>query len=66
MCTDPGEMEELPKSNAIVAAVAHEAYLSLGSSAVVGKLKTGGVFADVKSTFESTDLERAGIDVWRL
>ncbi len=46
---------------------AHEAYLSLGSSAVVGKLQTGGAYqADVKSTFDSTDLERAGIDVWRL
>lgn len=66
MSTDPGELEELPTSDAIVAAEAHEAYLSVRSSAVVGKLKTGGVFADVKLTFDSTYLARAGIDVWRL
>lgn len=66
MSSYPGERGELSISDAIVAAAAHEAYLSLGSSAVVGKLQTGGVFADVKSTFDSTDLERAGIDVWSL
>jgi UDP-N-acetyl-D-glucosamine/UDP-N-acetyl-D-galactosamine dehydrogenase len=46
-------------------AVAHRAFLSLGS-ALGEKLAPGGCFIDVKSQFKREALEAAGYKVWRL
>jgi UDP-N-acetyl-D-galactosamine dehydrogenase len=57
----------LPKADAIVAAVAHKEFLSCPTATLVGKLKQGGVFVDVKSQFDRTALAAAGVTkVWRL
>jgi UDP-N-acetyl-D-galactosamine dehydrogenase len=58
--------EDLPRADAIVAAVAHRAFLDLETEDLARKLIKGGAFMDVKATFESARLESAGIRVWRL
>jgi UDP-N-acetyl-D-galactosamine dehydrogenase len=58
--------DALPRATAIVAAVAHEAYLKEPVSRLVGKLVPGGVFTDVKSIHDQAALEAAGVVVWRL
>jgi UDP-N-acetyl-D-glucosamine/UDP-N-acetyl-D-galactosamine dehydrogenase len=57
--------DELPRAEALVVAVAHRAFLSLGS-ALGEKLAPGGCFIDVKSQFKREALEAAGYRVWRL
>jgi len=51
--------------DAVVFAVAHRAYLTMGPSKVFGMVKPGGVFVDVKSAFEPQHAER-GIRYWSL
>lgn len=51
---------------AIVAAVAHEAYRQRPLSALLGRLKPGGVFIDVKSAYDSAAIRAAGVRLWRL
>ena len=58
--------DKLPVADAIVAAVAHKAFLQRDIASFVGKLKKGGCFMDVKSAFDAAALRRSGIDVWRL
>lgn len=58
--------DDLPRAEAIVAAVAHREYLEMGEEALAAKLVEGGVFADVKSSYEQTTLRSAGVRVWRL
>lgn len=58
--------EALPKAQAIVAAVAHQTYLSMPLTALLEKLSPGGVFSDVKSAYDPVALEAAGAVVWRL
>ncbi len=57
---------DLPKADAIVAAVAHNEYLSLKPSDVADKLVAGGPFMDVKALFDAKELQAAGFTVWRL
>ncbi len=56
----------LPEADAIVVAVAHAEYLNMGASALLGKLRPGGVFTDVKSAFDRRVIEEKGAIVWRL
>ncbi len=56
----------LPACDAIVAAVAHKAYLDMGVDALLSRLREGGVFTDVKSAFDRKALEEKGVQVWRL
>jgi UDP-N-acetyl-D-galactosamine dehydrogenase len=56
----------LPKAQAIVAAVAHQQYLDMPLSGLLQKLSAGGVFCDVKSTYDPLALEAEGAIVWRL
>jgi UDP-N-acetyl-D-galactosamine dehydrogenase len=58
--------DALPRAAAIVAAVSHREYSEMGVSGLVSKLVPGGVFADVKSAYETAALREAGARVWRL
>ncbi|GHT85571.1 UDP-N-acetyl-D-galactosamine dehydrogenase [Betaproteobacteria bacterium] len=58
--------EDLPRADAIIAAVAHNEYLGLPVAKLVDKLVPGGVFADVKAAHDQAALEAAGVVVWRL
>jgi UDP-N-acetyl-D-galactosamine dehydrogenase len=58
--------EELPKSRAIIAAVAHKAYMEMGIEALLTKLLPGGIFADIKSTYDADVIRATGAQVWRL
>jgi UDP-N-acetyl-D-glucosamine/UDP-N-acetyl-D-galactosamine dehydrogenase len=74
---DPGEArqeygielvpwESLPRADALVVAVAHQAFLSTPDSAYIDRLKPGGCFVDVKARFDRARLSAAGARVWRL
>ncbi|CAG0928523.1 MAG: nucleotide sugar dehydrogenase [Rhodocyclaceae bacterium] len=58
--------EALPRADAIVAAVAHRAFLALGAEDFQRKLVKGGCFVDVKAQFDRAALAAAGLRVWRL
>jgi len=60
------EWEQLPKSAAIIAAVAHRPYKEMGLATLLGKLVPGGVFADVKSAYDPARVREAGHTLWRL
>jgi UDP-N-acetyl-D-galactosamine dehydrogenase len=59
--------EQLPgDASAIVAAVSHREYLDRPLAGILDHLKTGGVFADIKSAFDAEAIRRAGHLAWRL
>ena len=58
--------DELPRADAIVAAVAHEEYAALGVEQLGKKMISGGAFIDVKAAFDASALRAAGYRVWRL
>jgi UDP-N-acetyl-D-galactosamine dehydrogenase len=58
--------DELPRADAIVAAVSHQHFTSLTVEDLGKKLIKGGCFVDVKACFDAAALEAAGIRVWRL
>lgn len=58
--------DDLPRADAIVAAVSHKPLLALQAEDFQKKLVKGGCFMDVKASFDATALEAAGIKVWRL
>lgn len=60
------EWSGLPRADAIVAAVSHQAYLDMSPSRLVERLTPGGVFADVKSAYDPEVLSGLGVRVWRL
>jgi UDP-N-acetyl-D-glucosamine/UDP-N-acetyl-D-galactosamine dehydrogenase len=57
---------DLPRADAIVAAVAHKEYAVLGAEDMSKKLTKGGAFIDVKSAFDRSSIEALGHKVWRL
>jgi UDP-N-acetyl-D-glucosamine/UDP-N-acetyl-D-galactosamine dehydrogenase len=57
---------ELPRSDAIVAAVPHRDLIALQGEDLQKKLIKGGCFIDVKACFDTTELKQTGINVWRL
>jgi UDP-N-acetyl-D-galactosamine dehydrogenase len=57
---------ELPRADAIVAAVAHREFSELSVEDLGRKLVKGGAFIDVKSAFDAAALGAAGYRVWRL
>jgi UDP-N-acetyl-D-galactosamine dehydrogenase len=74
---DPGEAvheygvaleawEELPRANAIVAAVAHQAFKARPIEDYLAKLAPDGLLADVKGQHDAAALRGRGIRVWRL
>jgi len=57
---------DLPKSEAIIVAVAHREYVKLATDIFSKKLVDNGVFIDVKSAFPLAEMKAAGYNVWRL
>ena len=58
--------DQLPRADAIVAAVSHHEYASLSMEDLGKKLVKGGAFIDVKAAFSQPALVAAGYRVWRL
>ena len=58
--------DELPRAEAVIAAVAHRDLLARPASDLRAKLVDEGCFIDVKSQFDRQAFEGAGISVWRL
>ena len=58
--------DQLPRSDAIVAAVSHREYSGLSLEDIGKKLVKGGAFIDVKASFDAALLQAAGYRVWRL
>ena len=57
---------DLPRADAIVAAVAHREYAALTVEDFSKKLIKGGAFIDVKAAFDRSAIEGAGYKLWRL
>ena len=58
--------DNLPKADALIAAVPHKEVLALSLTDFQAKLNDGGCFIDVKSQFDEAALREAGYCVWRL
>ncbi len=58
--------DELPRADAIVAAVAHRAYKQYSADALAAKLQPNGVYVDVKCQADAAALRARGVQVWRL
>ncbi len=58
--------EELPRADAIVAAVAHREFAQLDAPDLARKAIRDGCFIDVKSRFDAAALRGVGLRVWRL
>ncbi len=58
--------EQLPRADAIVAAVSHREFTGLSMEDIGKKLVKNGAFVDVKAIFDQATLEAAGYRVWRL
>jgi len=59
--------EKLPaQADAIVAAVSHKEFLAMPLAGILGKLKEGGVFSDIKSAYDQAAIRQAGYKLWRL
>ncbi|MBK6295870.1 MAG: nucleotide sugar dehydrogenase [Rhodoferax sp.] len=58
--------DELPRADAIVAAVAHKEFASLSMEDFGMKLVKGGAFIDVKAAFDAKTIRAAGYRLWRL
>lgn len=57
---------DLPRADALVAAVAHKEFAELSIDDFGKKLVKGGVFIDVKSAFDRDAIAGAGYKLWRL
>ena len=57
---------DLPRADAIVAAVAHHEFTTLTVEDFGKKLVKGGAFIDVKAAFDRSAIEGAGYKLWRL
>jgi UDP-N-acetyl-D-galactosamine dehydrogenase len=58
--------DSLSKADALIVAVAHQHYLDLPLQELLNKVKSKGVFVDVKSQFDSQQLQANEMRVWRL
>jgi UDP-N-acetyl-D-glucosamine/UDP-N-acetyl-D-galactosamine dehydrogenase len=57
---------ELPRAQAIIAAVAHDAFNERSLDELQEKLKPGGLYVDVKCQANAKELRSRGLQVWRL
>ena len=60
------EWSDLPRADALVAAVAHREYRALDLAEITAKVADGGCFIDVKAAFPEQALKARGLCVWRL
>ena len=58
--------EALPRAEAGIVAVAHQALLARPVSDYSAKIQTGGCFIDVKAKFDAEAVTAAGLRLWRL
>ena len=59
--------DNLPgQADAIVAAVSHRQYKAMPLGDILGKLKKGGVFTDVKSAYDPAAIRASGATLWRM
>jgi len=58
--------EALPRAEAMIAAVAHRAFVAMPVAQLAGKLIPQGCFIDVKARFDAAALGALGFSVWRL
>jgi UDP-N-acetyl-D-galactosamine dehydrogenase len=58
--------ENLPRADALIAAVSHREFLARPLADFQTKIVTNGCFIDVKSHFDQAALRAAGVNVWRL
>lgn len=58
--------DELPRADAVVAAVAHKQFIGRPLTDYYAKVIERGCFVDVKSRYDMAALQRAGLTVWRL
>jgi UDP-N-acetyl-D-galactosamine dehydrogenase len=58
--------DQLPRADAMIAAVAHREFLATAPRTLAQKVNGGGCFVDVKSAFDVAALRDAGVHVWRL
>ena len=58
--------DDMPRADAIVAAVAHREFAALSMEDFSKKLVKGGAFIDVKAAFDRKAIEGAGYRLWRL
>ena len=58
--------DELPRADAIIAAVAHDHFRARSVDDWVDKLQPGGLFVDVKCQADAAKLQSRGLKVWRL
>jgi UDP-N-acetyl-D-glucosamine/UDP-N-acetyl-D-galactosamine dehydrogenase len=58
--------DDLPDADAMVAAVSHNEFLHMPLNKLLSKLKSGGVFMDVKSAYDPVAIQVAGYKLWRL
>ncbi len=59
-------LKDMPKAQAIVAAVAHREYKELPVASVAAMGVPGAVFVDVKASFDATAIAATGMHLWRL
>ncbi len=57
---------DLPRADAVIVAVAHDALRRAETGRVASLMKPGGVVADVKACLDADGLRAAGFKVWRL
>ncbi len=58
--------DDLPRAEAIVAAVAHRPFMQRPIDELIGKVVPGGLYMDVKAKADVGALRARGIQVWRL
>ena len=58
--------DDMPRADAVVAAVAHREFIALTVEDFDRKLVKGGAFIDVKAAFDRRAIEGAGYKLWRL
>ena len=59
-------LEELPKAQAVVLAVAHESYRNMKVEDYAALMAPGAVLLDVKSILDRDYFAEKGLDIWRL
>ena len=60
------QWQQLPRADAIIAAVAHRRFKELTAEDICRKVIRNGCFVDVKACFDHDGLEQSGLRVWRL
>jgi UDP-N-acetyl-D-galactosamine dehydrogenase len=58
--------DDMPRADAIVAAVAHRTFRACPLDVMLAKLAPNGVYVDVKCQANAAELRKRGVTVWRL